>query len=404
MVLGTSNCKECSNSYLLLIIPFALTGVALVILLLKCNLTVSVGHINGIIFYANIVQVKKSLLFQNSSIASHIFSTFIAWLNLDVGIETCFFDNLDSYARVWLQFIFPVYLWMMVGAIIISAHYSSKLGRLIGSNSVPVLATLFLFSYAKLLRTIIAAVSFTFIELEDGSYLTVWLQDGNVEYLSPKHRALFLVAIAFALLYILPLILLISLAPRLQAWSHKKPFKWVNKLKPFLDAYQGPYSNKFRYWTGLLLVLRIPLFVIDASNYQNDPSMGFFWTVIIVGPIAMLCLIKGKIYRHKLANLIETLSLLNVVVLCLVNWLTSTTDYEKWHPLREYTTFISVAVVMVLFPVILLFRICKLSAKTKKKEQNSQELEVVAETRDNNFPTCSVVDLDSLKEPLIDGK
>ena len=59
IVLGTSNCKKCSNVYLLLIIPFALAGVALVVLLLKCNLTVSVGHINGIIFYANIVQVNR---------------------------------------------------------------------------------------------------------------------------------------------------------------------------------------------------------------------------------------------------------------------------------------------------------------------------------------------------------
>ena len=90
MVLGTSNCKKCSNVYLLLTIPFALAGVALVVLLLKCNLTVSVGHINGIIFYANIVQVNKTHLFPNNqNKAYHIFSTFIAWLNLDLGVETC---------------------------------------------------------------------------------------------------------------------------------------------------------------------------------------------------------------------------------------------------------------------------------------------------------------------------
>ena len=108
VVLGTSNCKECSNIYLLLIIPFTLAGVALVVLLLKCNLTVSVGHINGIIFYANILQINKALLFTNQKRADDIFSTFIAWLNLDLGIETCFFENMDSYAKVWLQFVFPV--------------------------------------------------------------------------------------------------------------------------------------------------------------------------------------------------------------------------------------------------------------------------------------------------------
>ena len=183
MVLGTSNCKKCSNVYLLLIIPFALAGVALVVLLLKCNLTVSVGYINGIIFYANILQVKKALLFPNQSKASHIFSIFIAWLNLNLGIETCFFENMDSYAKVWLQFVFPVYVWMIIAMVVVLDHYSTKIGRLMGSNSVPVLATLFLLSYAKLLRTIILAVAFTFITFKD----VVWFQYGNVRYFSPKH-------------------------------------------------------------------------------------------------------------------------------------------------------------------------------------------------------------------------
>ena len=160
IVLGTSNCKKCSNVYLLLIIPFALAGVALVVLLLKCNLTVSVGHINGIIFYANIVQVNKAILFPNRKVPYQIFSTFIAWLNLDLGVETCFFENMDSYAKVWLQFVFPVYVWMLISLIIMLAKYSNKLSKLIGSNSVPVLATLLLLSYAKLFRTLIESVAF----------------------------------------------------------------------------------------------------------------------------------------------------------------------------------------------------------------------------------------------------
>ena len=61
-------------------IPFVLAGVVLVVLLLKCNLTVSGGHINayGIIFYANNVRVNKALLFPNQGMAFQIFSTFVA--------------------------------------------------------------------------------------------------------------------------------------------------------------------------------------------------------------------------------------------------------------------------------------------------------------------------------------
>ena len=43
LVLGTSRCKQCTNSHLYLLIPFALMGIALVFLLLVCKLTVATG-------------------------------------------------------------------------------------------------------------------------------------------------------------------------------------------------------------------------------------------------------------------------------------------------------------------------------------------------------------------------
>ena len=63
---------------------------------------------------------------------------------------------MDAYGKTWLQFTFPVYIWVIAGLIIILTWYSSIALKLIGSNAVPVLATLFLLSYAKLLRTVLA--------------------------------------------------------------------------------------------------------------------------------------------------------------------------------------------------------------------------------------------------------
>ena len=406
MVLGNSNCRECPNVHLLLIIPFALAGVALVVLLLKCNLTVSVGHINGIIFYANIVQVNKALLFPQKGVVYEIFSTSISWLNLDLGIETCFFANMDTYAKVCLQFVFPVYLWIIVGLIILAAYCSSRMGRLIGDNSVPVLATLLLLSYAKLLRTIIAAVTFAYIEFEDGTRIAVWLHDGNVKYLYSKHIALFLIALLFLFTYILPLILLVSLAPCLQAWSHHRGFRWVNRLKPFLDAYQGPYNDKFRYWTGLLLLARLVLFVVYAANFKSDCSMNFFWTIAVT--VLLIAVLLGKpVYRHRIANRIELFCLVNIMILYSVNWLTSKTDYEEWRPIGLVTTYTSVAVIILTFFFIILYQqtklcscICTKLLKSREHGENTDgELTV-------SIPTSSVVELeecDQLKEPLLDS-
>ena len=161
LVLGTNRCQQCSNDYLWFIVAFAFAGVALVLLLLVLRLTVAVGTINGLVFYANIFAMNSATFF---SPHTNVLTVFISWLNLDLGIETCLYDGLDAYAKAWLQFVFPFYVWVLIGIIILISHYSSKVATILGTNPVAVLATLFLLSYSKLLRAVIAAVSYTLLE------------------------------------------------------------------------------------------------------------------------------------------------------------------------------------------------------------------------------------------------
>ena len=63
LALRTSKCLECSNVWLLLLLPFAAAGLALVFVLCTLNLTVSTGTINGLIFYANIVRANHAVFF-----------------------------------------------------------------------------------------------------------------------------------------------------------------------------------------------------------------------------------------------------------------------------------------------------------------------------------------------------
>ena len=154
LALGSNNCIQCHQfSYLALIIPFAAAGFGLVALLMVLNLTVSIGTINGLIFYASIVKISEStgIFFPNGPIP--VLSQFIAWLNLDLGIETCFYPGMTAYAKVWLQFVFPLYIWFIIATIIVLCHYSTWLSNKIGGNVVQVLATLILLSFTKIFRT-----------------------------------------------------------------------------------------------------------------------------------------------------------------------------------------------------------------------------------------------------------
>ena len=145
LALGSNNCIQCHEfSYLALIIPFAAAGFGLVALLMVLNLTVSIGTINGLIFYASIVKTT----FPTGSIL--VLSQFITWLNLDLGIETCFYPGMTAYAKVWLQFVFPLYIWFIIATIIVLCRYSTWLSNKIGGNVVQVLASLMLLSFTKI--------------------------------------------------------------------------------------------------------------------------------------------------------------------------------------------------------------------------------------------------------------
>ncbi|XP_064389969.1 uncharacterized protein LOC135337884 [Halichondria panicea] len=110
LVLGTSRCELCSNTYLLLLLPFSLAGIVLVAFILVFNITVATGTIHGLIFYTNILAANQSIFipFHNP------LSVFISWVNLDLGIETCFYDGMNSQAKVLLQMVFPAYLFLLM--------------------------------------------------------------------------------------------------------------------------------------------------------------------------------------------------------------------------------------------------------------------------------------------------
>ena len=193
-MLGGSQCSKCNEWYQLpvLLVAFALFGVLLVAFLTLCNLTVSEGTINGLIFHANIVHTYHSIFFPSEQSLTAPFAIFIAWLNLDFGFEVFFFGGMDTYSKTWLQFLFPAYIWLITFLMIASRHYSTTAAKRIGRNAVKVLATLFLLSFAKLQQTIVAALSFTFLNFLDGSRKKVWVYDDNIDYLEGGHIPLFL--------------------------------------------------------------------------------------------------------------------------------------------------------------------------------------------------------------------
>ena len=351
LVLGTSHCKQCTNSHLALLIPFAVMGVALVFLLLVCKLTVAAGTLSGLVFYANIVGSNRTIFLPVESTGA--FSVFIAWLNLDFGIETCFYDGMDAYSKTWLQFVFPVYIWLLVGLMILVSNYSHRFANMLGKNPVSVLATLILLSYTKILRTLIAVFYITYLEYPTYNR-RVWLYNANIDYLSGKHIPLFLVAVLVFLFLFLPYTLLLLLGQWLQAISHLRLFSWVNsaRLKPFIDAYHAPYKAKHRYWPGLLLVLRFVLLLVFALNPQQHSNANLLVILVGAGIFQLWAWVSGGVFRNWCLDALEGSFVLNLITLA------AATFFVKLSQGNQLAVgYTSVSIALATFMGILVFQL-----------------------------------------------
>ena len=196
-VFGYYHCQHCSNVYLLLVIPIAVAGLVLVLLMFILNLTVTDGDINGFIIYVNIISINNDVFFPQYNISINFWYSIISLANLDLGIPTCFYNGMDDYAKMWLQLAFPAYLILIATLLIIASHHSTKVQRITARRALPVLATLFLLSYTKILRTISSVLFYysTITHLPSGHTTLVWAVDANVPLFGLKYTALFIVCL-----------------------------------------------------------------------------------------------------------------------------------------------------------------------------------------------------------------
>ena len=321
LAIGSSHCIHCpSNNNLALLIFFAAAGFLLVFFLTSFNLTVTQGVVNGLIFYANIVWTYQRVFFPSTepNVVILILKTIIAWLNLDFGIESCFINGLTDFWKTWLQFIFPFYIWAIAGLIIAATKYSSRLTNLLGNRAVPVLNTLVLLSYMKLLNTVVSALEFSILVYAKyptpSTTSVVWSVDGNLTYFSFPHILLFLAGLVVLLFLWLPYTLLLLSMQWLRRASHFRLLGWVMRYHPVYDAYFAPLKHKHHYWFGVMLLARGLLLVTFASTFGISGSINLL-LLLVLTVVLLLYMTLVKPYRRKAVLLLQSTYLANLVLL-----------------------------------------------------------------------------------------
>ena len=364
LAIGSSNCIPCNtNNNLALLTFFAFAGLLLVLFINVLNITVSQGMINGLIFYANIVWEHQSIASQQDIKFTRVFlKPFIAWLNLDFGIETCFIRGLDAYTKTWLQFLFPLYIWAIAGLMIMAAHYSTRITNLIGNRALHTLCTLFFLSYSKLFRIIKDVLHLTVLITVDKNEFVymdkIWLWEGDYNLQDSKFLVLFVFAAVLFLLLWVPYTIVLTCIQPLRKHSHYKCCKWITKMSPIFDSYLAPLKHNHQYLFGVLLLTKGFLLMVILV-----PSRGLNLHNLMIIALLTLILIHMAIsqpYRSKVVLLFQCVSFGNLVILVGVISFMKIEDqkYRYWVVATSVSTTIAFAqfCIIVVLSVVKVYR------------------------------------------------
>ena len=403
LTLGSSRCQKCSHYWLFLAFPFILAGIALAIFMMACNFTLASGTLNGLLFYVNILIANQSTFFPFQKVT--VFTVFISWLGLNLGIPTCFFDGMDSYGKMWVQLSFEAY--MIIIMIIITL-----LGRIVRvanfyhhHNLYPVhtLATITMLSYEKLSRKVFSLLAVAPLEYRNGTeYKMVWLFDPNEEYFKTGHIPLMIVGVC---------IIIIGTVFNLILIFNKVLIVNCNSVHftQFVEAFTSPFKPNHHYWVGLLLLVRnISYVTSEVLNANQQPKYSLHVIFSLVIGILLLKFIyigtprlpitkiytrcrggtsdtitsddipiperevsneyhgsqyvmvddksaEGIVYKNPYLDLLETSFLVNLSVL---TYFTLYLKDNPWQGSQEILFYVSSSIVLLTFIGIVIYHIC----------------------------------------------
>ena len=307
MKFGTTDCGSCSNYWLFTLVLYVLAGILLVFVLFLLKMTISNGTLISVFFYAQLFSINLSLLAGMNQI--RFATVFISLLNLELGFPICFYNGMDFAGKLGFQFVFPLYLWIIVGIITYLCRHSSRLSALIGSECVKVFVTLFYLSYTKIVRTTFEVFVWGTIETEKNNKIIVWFFDGSVHFFTDwKHLLLILVSLVMFLVVINPYKFFLFLSQ----WCLHNP--WISRhFKPLIDANLAPFKDRYRFWLGMRLFITEVLILISIIFTSINPKIVAFTHVAIV-MVLMMFQAYIRPYKSKFVNILDLFFIINFLL------------------------------------------------------------------------------------------
>ena len=144
---------------------------------------------------------------------------------------------------------------------------------------------------------------------------------------------------------------LVLCAPLLERYSDKCfpqecRLNPVARLKPLLDAYGGPYKDKYRFWTGVTLIVRLTLTVTFSFTSGGLARVNAYIIITVIVGILTIWLFTNCVYESVYVSALELVYLLNLNLLSIACLASLSLDSKKY---RAITIIVSICLSLALF-------------------------------------------------------
>ena len=360
LVFGSTECKQCSNWWLLTIIVYAVMGPLLICTLFAFKLTLTTGTLNGMIFYSQVYNAglleflsRMDNINESVSKLSSICKLVLSILNTSQNFPMCLYNGMNQLWKIGLGLTFPVYVLLLVVIIIILSRYSTWLSNKTSHSSVQVLVTVVHLSFSKLLLTLIDVYTPANIYTSLNDSYRVWYWDGSVKFLSRSHSILATVTTITVGLFLVPYIALLLIGKHLIRYSKRFNFY----IRPVYEAIHAPYKDNRQYWFGARLLLTITICIVYVLfRTRNYTILSIIISTLLTGFTVAQAIAHP--FKSFGLNILDTWLMFNIT-LVYNNTLWDTTDISS---IKIVFTLIFVLLAIATFVMIIM---CHIAVSTK---------------------------------------
>ena len=344
-----------------LVIIFLVIIVCLLILFLKLDYQISTGYMFSFIYYFSIVEYFLPARIHSSQPLLILVSVFESITQLNPQFLAYVPLCVPELSALWHQallYLNPVVISVVVVIFIFIAKVCSRYIRFSDSTPVRAICLLLLLSFTAFNESSISILGY--VQFSDLSDYFVAIQPSTM-YFHNEHLGLFMVAVAIEVFLIIPFTLFLFLTPFLVRCIN------FNKLKPFLDEFQGCYKDNYRWMAAFYFFCRqVYLFLIILVNINESLTAYILqFTSLFILVFHMLL----RPYREDWLNLVDTVFLADLLCISLLYGETAEVVFvsEIGATIRMVFTYILVLIPIMYFICVVVIALSRKFPKATER-------------------------------------